>query len=241
VRNTLLIARRELATYVRTPAGWVVAACALLIDGILYNAYALSSVPKLSSDVLQGFFYFSSGTTMTAAILLSMRLIAEERQMGTLVLLFTSPVRESEIVLGKFLAALVFLSGMTLLSVYMPALIFVNGKVSIGHMAAGYGGLLMLGAATLALGMLCSAIARTQLIAGVLSAFVVLLLCFNYKVAQVTDEPLTAVVAYIGFYNPHFIPFQRGIFELSGVVFYASVTYFSLLAATRVLESQRWQ
>lgn len=241
MRNTLLIARRELATYLRTPTGWLIAACALLIDGFLYNAYALGSVPKLSSEVLQGFFYFSSGTTIGAAILLSMRLIAEERQMGTLVLLFTSPVREGEIVLGKFLAALVFLSGTTLLSIYMPALIFVNGKVSIGHILAGYAGLLMLGAATLAVGMLCSAIARTQLVAGVLSTFFVLLLCFNYKLAQIADEPLNGVVAYLGLYSPHFIPFQHGIFALSGVVFYASVTYFALLAATRVLHGQRWQ
>ncbi len=99
-----------------------------------------------------------------------MRLLAEERQTGTLVLLTSSPIQDWEIVLGKFLSAFIFLALITLAcTVYMPLLIFVNGKISVGHLAAGYLGLLLLGSATLAIGTFGSAIARTQVLAAIFS------------------------------------------------------------------------
>lgn len=241
MNNVLLIAHRELGGYLRTPAGWIIAAAVLLVDGLLFNAYAVGSTAKLSSRVLQDFFYFAAGTTMIAAVLISMRLLAEERARGTLALLFTSPLREYEIVAGKFLSALLFLGGITLLSVYMPALIFVHGKVSLGHIAAGYGGLLLLGAASLALGMLGSAMARNQLVAGVLgAAFVVgLLLC--WMLARIVDDPIKPVLRYLAMFDQHFRPFQRGMLRLSDVVFFVSVVWIALLGTTRVLHNERWR
>jgi ABC-2 type transport system permease protein len=113
----LLIARRELAAYLRTMSGYIIAAAVLVVDGILFNAFALGSgSDRLSTEVLGQFFYFSSGTTMIASVFLSMRLLAEERQTGTMALLASSPVRERDIVIGKFLSALAFLSLFTLAS-----------------------------------------------------------------------------------------------------------------------------
>ena len=157
----LLIARRELAAYLRTMSGYIIAAAVLLVDGILFNAFALGAQQdKHSAEVLSDFFYFSSGTTMIAAVFLSMRLIAEERQNGTLVLLTSSPVYDRAIILGKFFSAFAFLAMVTLATAFMPALIMVNGKLSIGQVAAGYLGLLLLGGAALAIGTLGSALAR---------------------------------------------------------------------------------
>ena len=93
--------------------GYIIAAVVLIVDGLLFNAFALGGGEKLSSEVLTPFFYFSSGTTIIASVFISMRLFAEERQTGTLVLLTSSPVHDGEIVLGKFLSALVFLSLLT--------------------------------------------------------------------------------------------------------------------------------
>ena len=106
MRNIAVIARRELAGYLRTPSGYLIAAATLLVQGLLFNTRALGTSAKLSSQVLQDFLRDSSGTITVAAVLLAMRLFAEERQSGTLVLLYTSPVREVEIVIGKFLSAL---------------------------------------------------------------------------------------------------------------------------------------
>ncbi len=239
--NTLLIARRELTSYLRTPSGWIIAAAVLLIDGLLFNAFALGTQPKPSTQVLQDFFYFAAGTTMIAAILLSMRLLAEERQAGTLSLLLTSPIREYQIVAGKFLSAFAFLLLLIGLTAYMPALIFVHGKVSLGHIAGGYLGLALLGGSALAIGVLGSSLGRNQLVAGVLSALFLVSLLLCWMVARVADPPLREVLRYLAPFDQHFLPFQRGMLRLSDVVFFVSVSWFALLAATRVLHSQRWR
>ena len=113
MKATLLIARRELSAYLRSMTGYIIAAAVLIVDGLLFNAFALGGGEKLSSEVLSLFFYFSSGTTIIASVFISMRLFAEERQTGTLVLLTSSPVHDWEIVVGKFLSALIFLSLLT--------------------------------------------------------------------------------------------------------------------------------
>jgi ABC-2 type transport system permease protein len=239
--NIGIIARRELGGYFRTPSGYLIAAATLLVQGLLFNTRALGTGAKLSSQVLVDFLRDSSGTTTVAAVLLTMRLFAEERQSGTLVLLFTSPVREVEIVVGKFISAFVVLSLLVLASIYLPALIFVNGKVSLGHIASGYFGLLMVGAATLSLGVLGSALARTQLMAGVLAAVFIFVLFLCWALSKVVDPPLGTVIAHFSLYEQHFFPSMRGLLQLSDVVYYASVTYLALLASTRVIQSQRWQ
>src|SRR5260370_23526711 len=129
----------------------------------MFNAIGLAG-SKRSGEVLNQFFFLSSGMTITAAVLISMRLLAEERQAGTISLLYSSPVRDGEIVLGKFLSGLAFLSILLALTAFMPALIFVNGKVSFGHIASGYLGLLLIGSAALAIGTFGSALSKSHIV-----------------------------------------------------------------------------
>lgn len=241
MRNVAIIVRRELAGYFRTPSGYLIAAATLLVQGLMFNTRALGGGQKLSAQVLQDFLRDSSGTTTVAAVLLAMRLFAEERQAGTIVLLYTSPVREAQIVIGKFLSAFAVLAIITLLSLYLPALIFVHGKVSIGHIAGGYAGLLCVGAATLSLGVLGSALARTQLVAGVIAAVLIFVLFLTWQLSRVVEPPLGTVLSHLSLYEKHFFPFMRGLIQLSDLVYYAAVVYLALLAATRVVQHQRWQ
>ena len=238
----LLIARRELGSYLRTMNGYIIAAAVLLVDGILWNAFALGAQQdKHSAEVLSDFFYFSSGTTMIAAVFLSMRLIAEERQTGTLVLLTSSPVRDREIILGKFFSSLAFLAMITLATAFMPALIMVNGKLSFGQVAAGYLGLLLLGSAALAIGTLGSTLARSQVLAAILSGAMLVGLIVVWLLAGVSERPLNEVFLALALWGRHFPPFQAGVINLRDVAYYLLVTYFALFAATRVLEARRWQ
>jgi ABC-2 type transport system permease protein len=241
MRATLLIARRELAAYLRSWSGYIIIALVMLIDGILFNAYALGGPDKRSAEVLSLFFYFSSGTTMIASVLISMRLLAEERQTGTINLLYSSPVRDGEIVLGKFLSALAFLTIMTLATAFMPALIFVHGKVSLGHVAGGYLGLLLLGSATLAVGTLGSALSRTQVLAAIVSGCMTVGLLISWFLGRVTERPLSDIFTALALHGSHFQPFQSGIVHLRDVAYYLSVTYMALFAASRVLEARRWR
>ena len=241
MKNIMLIMRRELAAYLKSPMGYIIVAAVLCIDGLLFNSYALGGRAKLSSEVLFQFFYFSSGTSLFATVFLSMRLLAEERQTGTMALLLTSPVRDWEIVLGKYLSAFAFFALMTLLTVYMPLLIFVNGKVSLGHIAGGYLGLLLLGGASLSIGLFGSALAKNQLVALVLTAAMVLGMLLLWLVARVTEEPLRDIFSYMALHGKHFLNFQRGVLHSRDVLFYLSVIYVFLLLTSHVLSARRWR
>jgi ABC-2 type transport system permease protein len=230
-----------MGAYLRSPLGYIVVAVVLLIDGLLFNAFALGSdTARKSSEVLKQFFYFSSGTTMVASLFLSMRLLAEERAQGTLNLLFGSPVRDYQIVLGKYLSALTFLSGLTLLTIYMPALIAVHGKITFGQIAAGYLGLILLGSAGLSIGIFGSALTKSQLVAIISSAAILVGLILSWLMALITDRPINELFTWLSIHNKHFQPFMTGLINTQDVVFYASLSYFFLFLATRVLEARRW-
>ena len=239
MRNIGLLVRRELRSYFDTSWGWSIPVLVLVLDGLLFNAFALGARERLSANVLSDFFYFSSGTTMIAGVLLTMRLIAEERQTGTFTILQTAPITAAEIVLGKFLGAFSFLSIITVLTAYMPALIFVNGRVSIEQVLVGYLGLFSLGAATIAVGTFASAIARNQLLAAVIGACLMVFLLLGWLLGQVIDAPLSGIFSYTAIFDRHFQPFMKGRLNTEGLVYYASICFGFLLLATRSLQLRR--
>ncbi len=241
MRAISIIYRRELGAYLRSPFGWVIAFLLLLIDGIMFQAFALSG-EQLSAMVLEHYFYYSSGIAIAAGILLSFRLISEERQNHSVVLLNTSPVRDSEIVLGKFFAALTFLAILLTLSFYMPLLIKVNGKITGAQVLVGYFGLFLLGGATIAIGLFASALAKQQLVAGVLALAFVIVMVLLYKFASKLDSPVKDVLEQLDLWWIHYQnSFMRGVLNLKDVVFYVAMTYFFLLLAVKTLEAKRWQ
>jgi ABC-2 type transport system permease protein len=241
MRATSIIYRRELGAYLRSPFGWVIAAIILLLVGFLFQGYALSG-EQLSAIVLERFFYFASGVPLFGGVLLAFRLISEERQNHSMVLLNTSPVRDSSIVLGKFFAALTFLAILLLLTLYMPILIKVNGKITGTHLLVGYFGLLLLGAATLAIGLFASSLAKQQLVAAVVAAAMVLLLVFIHLLSSKAESPLKDALEQIDLWWLHFQGgFMRGVLNLKDVVYYLAVTYFFLLLSIKTLEAKRWQ
>lgn len=239
MRNIWLVARRELGAFLKSPMGYVIVAIVLFVDGLLFTTYALGGTPKLSSEVLQLFFAFASFMSAVAGVLLAMRLIAEERQLDTLTLLLTSPIREHEIVLGKFLSALIFFAGMTLLTIHMPLLIFVNGKVSLGHILAGYLGLLMLGMMSLSVGLFASAVAKNQLVAAVAGGGILTAIYLCYLATRIADPPLRDVLAFIS-WQKH-LSWQNGVLNTRDVFFYLSSTYLFLLLSIHVLQARRWR
>ena len=119
MNRALLIAKRELRAYFRSPLGSVVIASALLLDGILFYWRSLSQ-RLLSGEALAEYFWWTSGVTITAALFLSMRLVAEERQTGTFTLLNTSPLREWEIIVGKYISVWCMVLLLTVLSQLWP-------------------------------------------------------------------------------------------------------------------------
>ncbi len=239
MKNISLLARRELAAYFKGPMGYVIAAIVLFVDGLLFNYYALGGTPKYSGEVLQLFFAFATFMTMVAGLLLSMRLLAEEKQLGTLTLLLTSPVREYEIVLGKFFSALAFFSLMTLATVYMPLLIFVNGKVSFGHIIAGYFGLILLGGLSLSIGLFASSLSNSQIVAAVTGGAILAAVYLFYLGAKIADPPLREVLSFLS--PQRHLQWQNGVLHSQDVFYFVSGTYLFLLLTTHVMQARRWR
>jgi ABC-2 type transport system permease protein len=240
MRNTWLIARRELGAYLKAPMGYVIAAIVLFIDGLWFSSdYVAGGPPKFSAQVLQAYFAIAVFMTMAAGVLIAMRLFAEEKQLGTLTLLLTSPIREREIVAGKFLSAFIFASGITVATLYMPLLILVNGKVGIGHIAGAYFGLLLVGGLALAVGMFASAISPNQIIAAVGGTAIMVVIYWCFKGASVTEPPIRDILAYISIHKHQ--SWQHGILNTRDIFYYLSTTYLFLLMTTHALQARRWR
>ena len=241
MNTILLIAQKELSSFMRSTWGIAILSIILLIDGLFFNAFSLGSHPRYSADVLEDFFYFSSGTTMIAGILLTMKSLAEEKQTGTEALLFTAPISDSQIIMGKFFGAYAYLFVITLCTLYMPLLIQINGKISWGQIFAGYLGLACLGASTIAIGTFGSTIAKNQLFAAIISS--ALLVCFllGWLLGQITSPPLDAIFSYLALFDKHFQPFMSGKINTESVVFYLSIAITFLLLSIRVLQTRRVQ
>jgi ABC-2 type transport system permease protein len=240
MKEALLIARRDFQAYFNTAWGYVVIAVLLLIHGLLFNALAMESKAKYSADVLEEFFYLSSGFTMIAAIILTMRLFAEERSSGTMVLLDTAPVRPVQVVLGKFMAGMGIVLVLLGLSIYMPALIFVNGKVSLGHIFSGYLGLVLLACAVVAIGTWGSSLTRIQFVGGAIAGVVTAVLVLMWALGKVSDPPLDDLTSYLSLFDKHFQPFMQGRVNTQSIVFYLSLCFAFLLLSVRSLRGRRW-
>jgi ABC-2 type transport system permease protein len=129
----------------------------------------------------------------------------------------------------------------TALTLYMPLLLLVNGKVSVGHIAVGYAGILLYAAAGTAIGLFGSALARSQVVALIISIAIAAALVLMWAVAKATDPPVNTFLAHLALHHDNQVPFMQGRLELAGVAYYLAVTWFFLLAATKVLEARRWR
>jgi ABC-2 type transport system permease protein len=237
---TITIFRRELGAYLRSPVGWIVAAVTLLLQGILFQVFAANKT--LAGDMLSNFFLWSMVVVIIAGVILSIRLISDERQSGALILLSTSPVHEVEIIVGKFLAALAFLTLILLLSLYIPLLIKTEGKITAGQIFISYLGLFLVGGTALAIGLFASALARQPLIAAVVGAAITGLLAVFYQISKELDAPMKTIFAELDIWFLHFQgSFMRGIFELKDAAYYLGMIYFFLLLAVKTMEAKRWQ
>lgn len=238
--NALIVAKRDLFAFFNGMWGWTVLAAILVIDGLFFNVLAMDDSARRSHEVLEQFFYNTGGATLVASVLLTMRSFAEERQLGTDVIYETSPISDGAVVFGKWLASMGMLSLLTLLTIYMPALIFVNGKVAIGHIAVGYVGLLAMGGAGAALGVFASSLARSQVFAGVLAGVMVVMMVIFWYLADKTDPPFRDVIEGMALFE-NFMPFLEGRLLTEKLVFYGSVIFGSLFLSARVLEARRWR
>ena len=237
----LLVARRDMSAYLSSLYGYIIIAVLVLLLGAAYNFFALGGGARYSAQVLRDFFLLGGIATGLAALLMSMRTIAEEKQTRTLLVLHTSPIAEWQIILGKWLAVMGMVALFLTLTLHMPLMIFINGKVSIAQIAVGYLGMMLYGSAVSAIGIFASSVVKSQVVAAVVGAAIVLFMVLLWTGADVSEGAIGDVFAYAAIWDKHYQPFQKGLVGLQHVVYYLSVTWVFLLLATRSLERRRWQ
>ncbi len=241
MQNILVIAKRELNSYFVSPIAYVAIAVYLVVSGFIFflemSGMALSGAPPS----LQGQFSTMVFLLLIFAPPLTMRLLAEEQRMGTLELLLTSPVRDWEVVIGKFLASLGVLLLMIVLAFTYGLLLKAYGNPDVGPMAAGYLGLFLSGGALMAIGVMASALTQNQVVAAVLGFVANLILWVISAANQVLNGPTASqVLNQLGFFE-HTQNFWRGVINTNDIVYFLSLIALTLFIATRVLETRRWR
>ena len=159
--------------------------------------------------------------------------------MGTLELLLTAPVRDSEVIIGKFLGSLGILTVMLALTLYYPILLIWFGDPDMGPIATGYLGLFLLGCTSLAVGLFASSLTSNQIVAAVVAGGILFVLWFAGMAAGLLPEAIGEVIGYLSLYY-YFPDFMRGIIDTRAVIYYLSITVLFLFLAVRSLENSRW-
>ena len=242
--NIVIIARRDLGALFLQPIAYVFAATITLITGLLFAAQLSLAVlqpggpPPDLAQILSTFTFLS----IFIAPARTMRLLSEEQQTGTLELLMTLPVRDMEVILGKFLAAFLFYVCVVALTLIYPLILLRFGNPDVGPMLSSYLGVLLWGASILGIGLLASAMADNQINAFMLAFGIILLLYLTLIPAQLfaIGPTLATILNELSLQN-HLNNFFNGLIVAKDVLYYLLVTAVSLFAAARILESRRWR
>jgi ABC-2 type transport system permease protein len=236
MRTALVIARRELLAYFISPIAYMVSAVFLLIAGYLFSLILIQS----QQATMEGLFFNIMVVLIFVVPLLTMRLLADEQKTGTIEILLTAPVRDWEVVLGKYLAAMGMFGVMLACTLYFPFILWrVGGTPDWGPILTGYLGLILLTSAMMAIGTLTSAVTENQIVAAVLG-FGILLLLWLIDAAGNIATGSASVLTYLSL-PTHYNDFARGAINLEDVVYYLSVTIAALFIATRMLETRRYR
>jgi ABC-2 type transport system permease protein len=247
MRNIWTITKREINLYFVSPIAYAVAFAFLLVVGLVFFIivnFALvqgGSAPT-PADMMNNFF--SMNLLLAACAVLTMRLFAEEQRTGTMELLLTAPVREWELVVGKWLAALGFMVLVLAATLIYVVLLnhYTQPGIDPGAAFASYVGLLLMIAAMLAVGVFASTVFSNQIAAFILTLGLLLSLLWlvQYPFQDKTDAVSTAI-ANLSIYKHYAENFTNGVVTLADIVYFVSITALFLFLATRTVESRRWR
>jgi ABC-2 type transport system permease protein len=235
MRTIWAIAKREFGSYFKSPIATIVLAGFVLISGILFfdDQFFVQGIASM-----QGYFGSVPLVFMFFAPALAMRLLAEERGTGTIELLLTMPVRDREVVIGKYLAALGVLAVTLLCTMPFAVTVAYLGEMDRGMAVSGYLGAFCLGAVYLAVGLFGSALARDQVVAFIVG----LVLCFGlYSVRWFLDPDTFG--RWVQYASPdfHYSNLLRGILEPRSLVYFASLAAIFVLVSIQAVEARKWR
>jgi ABC-2 type transport system permease protein len=249
------VLKKELRGYFVSPIAYVIGTSFLVILGYLSYLqiilYSMASFQTQSNPAMLGalninelvispIFVNASLVFMFFVPLLTMRLFSEEKKAGTIELLLTYPLRDLEVVLGKFGACLSIYLLILAMTFFHILILIILGKPELAPLIAGYTGLILMGAAYIAFGIFASSLTENQIVAAVIT-FAGVFLSWGFAwLRNLTGGPVGDVMAHLSLHM-HLQSFAKGIIEVKGVVYYLSFSFFFLFLTLRSLESKRWR
>ena len=253
MRNVWTICRKELGSYFASPIAYILLALFAVIFGFFFwNMLGIFVIEGVEMQMRGQMFPMNLNEQIIRPLLsnvgviglffipmITMRLFAEEKRTGTIELLATSPIRDLEIIVGKWLAAMALYCCLLLFTAANFGFLFRYGNPDWKPLAMGYLGLLLQAGALLAIGTFISTLTRNQIIAGAATFGVELLLWVIGWVGEYETATWARVLSYMSVIS-HFESFARGVLDLKDAVFYITVIFLGLFFTARSMESLRW-
>jgi ABC-2 type transport system permease protein len=251
--NILAIVRKEWRGYFASPIGYVVLGMYALVFGLFYtvglNFFIRQSMagpqmgggPMSINQMLIRYVFQNSSIVMVFVVpLITMRTYAEEKRLGTVELLMTSPITDFEILLGKFLGAMSLYAAMLGVTVIHVGLLFVYGNPEWRPVLTGYLGLLLLGGCIVSIGLFFSSLTKNQIVAGMLTVIALLLLWLLDWTGGFLGSTGEQIVGFISL-SGHLEDFVRGVIDTQHVIYYLSVITFGLFLTAKAVDAERWR
>ncbi len=254
MRNIWTIAQRELYAYFVSPVAWVLLTIFAFLSGLFTYIISASFVRfsmesqmggqggnfNLNDQVIAPLFSNIAVIGLFLIPLISMRLFAEEKRQGTIELLVTSPVHDTEIVIGKWLSAVLMYGSLLLVLILDFSFLFIYGQPDWKPVATGLLGILLQGACLLALGTFISTTTKNQIVAGAVGFALALVLWILNWTTSFGNSDSVQVLNYLSIVS-HMDSFSRGVLDTKDIVYYLSMIFLGLFLTTRSLESMRWR
>ena len=234
MQQVLYIFRKEFGSYFISPVAYIVISIFLLVTGwFFFTTFFL-----LDQANLRNFFSMLPVIFAFVVPAVTMRLFSEELNVGSYETLLTLPVRYSEVVVGKFLAAVAFIGAMLVPTLAYPFTVALLGQLDWGPVVGGYIGALMLASAYAAIGLFASSLTRNQIVAFIIGMAICFTLTLMERMLFFLPESLLGVMSYIGT-NPHFQNISKGVIDTRDIVYFLSVSFIGLYAARLVIEEKK--
>ena len=253
MRNIAAIAGREVNAYFSSPIAYVlIGFFALLFGWFFYVPLAFFEQQSMQAgmnptqalninQMLVGPTLMNTTVIMLFLFpLLTMRTDAEEKRSGTIELLLTSPITDLEIILGKFLGAMLLYAAMLAVTVIHMGILFAYGEPEWKPIATGYLGLLLMGGCFLSLGLFISSLTKNQIVAGIATFAVFLMLWVINWIGTFVGPTTQAVLAHLSL-TDHFDDFAKGIIDTKHLIYYLSFMAFGLFLTAKSVDSERWR
>ena len=252
MKNILLIAGKELKSYFASPIAYLLMAAFALIFGFTFFVASRDMIRiglqaqmmgqaqpmNVNDQIIRPLLGFAGTITLFLVPMITMRLIAEEKRTGTIELLLTSPVKDIDIILGKWVGAMLLFLCILAMSAVNLAMLFIWSKPDVQPVLIAYLGLILQGGCLLAIGLLISSMTRNQIIAGGVTFFVCLFLYLLNWFTAFDNGPVSQVISYLSIVT-HLDNFSKGLLSLKDLVFYGSMIFLALFLTSRYMESLR--